>query len=59
MKVKARVSFGGKVSMYCGEVRDLPQGEALDDLLAAGYVEAVEPKPKRKAKTGDAQDEGE
>lgn len=58
MKVKARVSFGGVVSMYCGEVRDIPQGAVLDDLLAAGYIEAVE-KPKRKAKTGGGPVESE
>ena len=34
----AQVSFSGRVSMYAGEVRDLMQGEVLDDLLAAGYV---------------------
>lgn len=44
--------------MYCGEVRDIPQGAVLDDLLAAGYIEAVE-KPKRKAKTGGGPVESE
>lgn len=58
MKVKARVSFGGVVSMYCGEVRDIPQGAVLDDLLAAGYIEAVE-KPKRKTKAGGGTVESE
>lgn len=57
MKVKARVSFGGKVSMHCGEERDIPQGEVLNDLLSAGYVEAVG--PKRKAKMGGGPVEGE
>lgn len=58
MKVKARVSFGGVVSMYCGEVRDIPQGEVLDDLLDAGYIEAEE-KPKRKTKAGGGAVESE
>ena len=44
--------------MYCGEVRDIPQGEVLDDLLAAGYIEAVE-KPKRKTKAGGGPVESE
>lgn len=56
MKVQASVSFGGQVSMYQGEQREL-EGEILRDLLQAGYVtpvQAVE-KPKRRRK----QDEGQ
>ncbi len=39
MKVKALKSFGGKVSMYAGEVRDIKDEFILKDLLRAGYIE--------------------
>ena len=49
MIVKAQVSFSGLISMYAGETRDIPAGEVLNDLLAAGYVEPMEEKqPKKK-----------
>ena len=38
MRVRALTSFSGRVAMAAGEVREL-DGEILDDLLAAGYVE--------------------
>lgn len=43
MKVKAKVSFCGRLSMYAGEVKDIAPGETLADLLRAGYVEEIEP----------------
>lgn len=46
MKVIAVTSFSGAVSMYAGEVREIPQGEILSDLLRAGYV-----REEKKAKT--------
>lgn len=39
MKVKALKSFGGKISMYAGEVRDIKDEYIVKDLLRAGYVE--------------------
>ena len=54
MIVKAQVSFSGLISMYAGETRDIPAGEVLNDLLAAGYVEPVEEKqPKKRGKTNE------
>ena len=50
MKYKARVSFGGKVSMVVGEVRDLTDNAIVKDLLKAGYIEEVKPAEKAKAK---------
>lgn len=44
MKVKATVSFGGAVSMHKDEIRDIPTGDNLKDLLKAGYVEKVKGK---------------
>ena len=39
MKVIAKTSFSGSViSMHEGEVRDVPEGDVLDDLLRCGYV---------------------
>lgn len=42
MRVRAAVSFAGAVSMYAGEVRDVEEGCALDNLLTCGYVEPAE-----------------
>lgn len=42
MKVKATLSFGGKINMAKGETRDIPDGAVLKDLLRCGYVEPVE-----------------
>lgn len=52
MKYKALVSFGGKVSMHAGEVRELTEKEVINDLLKAGYIEKVETsrKPTRRKK---------
>ena len=38
MKVKANISFCGTISMAKNEVKDIPEGGVLSDLLAAGYV---------------------
>lgn len=38
MRVRSAISFCGSICMAAGEVRDIPEGGALDDLLAAGYV---------------------
>lgn len=39
MRVRAKCSFaGGEVSMALNEVRDVPEGDVLDDLIRCGYV---------------------
>ena len=38
MRVRAKCSFAGEVSMALNEVRDVPEGDVLDDLLLCGYV---------------------
>jgi hypothetical protein len=50
MKVKAVKSFGGLISMYAGEIKDIEDKTILDDLVSAGYVESAEPKKKTKGK---------
>lgn len=58
MKIKAKVSFSGVLSMGLGEVRECDDKELLEDLLQAGYIEEVtdrsaeetEEKPKSKAR---------
>lgn len=50
MKYKARVSFGGKVSMGVGEVKDISDVNIAKDLLKAGYIEEVKPAEKAKPK---------
>lgn len=38
MRVRAKTSFAGEVSMALNEVRDVPEGDVLDDLIRCGYV---------------------
>lgn len=53
---KAKVTFGGVVSMTAGEVKDIPDVTIAKDLIRAGYIVEVKPaekvnkttKPKRK-----------
>lgn len=47
-RVKALVSFAGTVTMGNGEIRDIPEGDDLKDLLRAGYVEEVDGTPEAK-----------
>lgn len=57
MLVKALISFCGKENMRKGEVREISDLAIAQDLLRAGYIEAVEPevkpekKPAKPAKT--------
>jgi hypothetical protein len=60
MKVRALVSFAGRLSMAAGEEREIESKEVLNDLLKAGYVEpcdepeaaqSAEGEPKRAAKS--------
>ena len=50
MKVKAIKSFVGVVSMNIGEEKDIQSNEVATDLVKAGYVVAVENKPKADTK---------
>lgn len=46
-KVKALVSFAGKISMPAGKVGEITDEAILSDLLRAGYVEELkEEKPE-------------
>lgn len=47
MLVKALTSFGGKISMGAGEVREILDEEIAKDLLRAGHV--VEAKAEKEA----------
>ena len=42
MKVKAKISFVGKLNMVAGEVKECSDEATLQDLLNAGYIEVVE-----------------
>ena len=42
MKVKALVSFSGKVSMFPGQIIDLRDKELIDDYSRAGFIEILE-----------------
>ena len=44
MKVKAKVSFAGEISMFPGEVRDIPEDVAAP-LLECGYLAALDEAP--------------
>lgn len=39
MRVKALTSFGGKISMHAGEVKEIEDNEIVRDLMHAGYIE--------------------
>jgi len=39
--VKALIGFSGAVTMYPGEEREIEDKTALNDLLAAKYVEVI------------------
>lgn len=42
MKVKAKISFVGKLNMVAGEVKECSDEATLQDLLNAGYIEVIE-----------------
>lgn len=53
MKIRAEVNFAGKISMFKGQEADVSDKEALNDLLEAGYVTALEePEAERQKKKG-------
>ncbi len=47
---RARVSFGGLVSMRRGEMRDISDKELVKDLLSANYIEEVKSSKTSNAK---------
>ena len=48
MLVKALTSFGGKISMGAGEVREILDEEIAKDLLRAGHVVEVKAEKAKK-----------
>lgn len=50
MLYKAKLSFSGKFSMAKGDIRAIPDATIANDLLSAGYIEAVETVKVEKAK---------
>ena len=46
MRVRAKCSFAGEVSMALNEIRDVPEGDVLDDLIRCGYVVPEEAEKK-------------
>ena len=56
MKIKAKVSFCGVLSMGKGEVREYSDQAVISDLLRAGYVEEVKeaPAPVKEEKAAPA-----
>jgi len=51
VKVKAKISFAGKVSMGLNEIREIKDKAVLKDLLRVGYVEVVEENAEKLKKT--------
>jgi hypothetical protein len=47
MKVKAKVSFSGLITMHKGEERDIEDKAIFEDLLNAGYVEEAKSSKKK------------
>lgn len=52
MKVRALRSFGGAVTMRRGQETDIKDMFIVDDLLKAGYVEALEENNDGEVETG-------
>lgn len=42
MKIKAKISFAGVLTMYKGQEAECGNDAVLQDLLSCGYVEPVE-----------------
>lgn len=49
---KALKSFCGRVTMHKGETRELTDKTVITDLLRAGYIEEVQPAPKKPKGSG-------
>ena len=48
MSYKAKISFGGIISMVEGETAEIADPSIAKDLLKAGYIEEVKPAEKVK-----------
>lgn len=42
MKVKALVSFSGKIAMYAGEEREVTDKSLLNDYIKAGFIKCID-----------------
>lgn len=51
-KVKALISFAGKVCMAQNEIGEVADEAILSDLVRAGYVEVINEQQKAPAKKG-------
>lgn len=49
MKYKAMTSFSGLVSMAEGDIMEIADKAVSDDLIQAGYIQAIE-EPKHESK---------
>ncbi|MEG1152727.1 MAG: hypothetical protein RSD67_07670 [Oscillospiraceae bacterium] len=47
MKIKALISFVGVVNMFQGQIKDIPDEEAVKSLISCGYAECVEIKSEK------------
>lgn len=54
MSYKAKISFGGIISMAEGEMAEIADPAIAKDLLKAGYIEEV--KPAEKGKTAKSKE---
>lgn len=43
MKIRAKTSFCGTLSMGVGEIREYSNADVISDLLDAGYIEILKP----------------
>lgn len=50
MKIKAKISFCGALTMAKGETLPIDDNKVVDDLIEAGYVEVVEEKEPEQEK---------
>lgn len=57
MKYRAKVDFGGIVSMSSGEVAEIADDSIAKDLLKAGYIEEIGPAQKAKKAEPKAEEE--
>ena len=54
MKIKAKISFCGGLTMAKGEEKEIKNNKIVDDLIEAGYVEVIEEKNQNEDKRGKA-----
>lgn len=59
MKVKAKISFCGALTMAKGETLPIDDNKVVDDLIEAGYVEVVEEKEPKSEPEKEPEQESE